>query len=149
MARRAGVGKATVFRSYPAKDDLISAVASERVRWLAESAVAALDRDDAWAAFRELLLEIAERHASDLTQTAALARATGSRELDEARAAAREALGALMDRCKAEGSMRADASPADVHALFIGVGTTMSPQERHDVERWRRWAEIFAAALRA
>src|SRR6059058_4974759 len=58
VARRAGVGKATIFRSYPRKEDLISAVASERVRWVAAAASAALAREDAWAAFCELLTRI-------------------------------------------------------------------------------------------
>jgi AcrR family transcriptional regulator len=149
VARRAGVGKATVFRSYPAKEDLVAAVASARVRWVADTATAALERDDAWAAFTELLASVAERHATDLIHEAALAEATGSKELDEARASAHDAMQALMERAKAEGSMRTDATVDDVRVLFRGVTSALPADERHDPARWRRWAAMFAAALRA
>lgn len=149
VARRAGVGKATVFRSYPAKEDLISAVASERVRWVADAATSALAQPDAWVAFAHLLVQIAERHATDLIHAAALANLTGSRELDQARARAHDALDALMVRAKQQGAMRADATTEDVRMLFKGTTAAMSDAERHDVERWRRWAAMFAAALRA
>jgi AcrR family transcriptional regulator len=149
VARRAGVGKATVFRSYPAKDDLVAAVASARVRWVAEAATAALERADPWAAFTDLLIQMAERHAGDLMHATALADATGSRELDDARASAHHALEALMDRAKAEGTMRADATVEDLRVLFRGVTAAVADDERHDVQRWRRWASMFAGALRA
>jgi AcrR family transcriptional regulator len=149
VARRAGVGKATIFRSYPTKADLIGAVASEPVRWVADAAADALARPDAWVAFGELMVQIAERHAKDLLHAAALASASGSRELDEARARARKALDALMDRAKEQGAMRADATAEDIGVLFRGVTAAMPGEQRHDAERWRRWAEMFTAALRA
>ena len=138
-----------MFRSYPAKEDLVAAVASARVRWVADAATAALERDDAWAAFTDLLVQIAQRHATDLIHETALSEATGSRELDEARASAHHAMEALMDRAKAEGSMRVDATTEDVRVLFRGVTAALPAGERHDVERWRRWATMFAAALSA
>ena len=149
VARRAGVGKATIFRSYPTKDDLVSAVAGERVRWVADAATAALERPDAWAAFSELITQMAERHATDLIHAAALANDTCSSDMEEARARAKEALGALMDRAKQQGTMRPDATPEDVRVLFKGVTAAMPQDQRHDVERWRRWAAMFTAALRA
>jgi AcrR family transcriptional regulator len=149
VARRAGVGKATIFRSYPTKADLIGAVMSEPVRWVAGAATDALAEPDAWAAFAGLMAQIAERHATDLPHAAALGSASGSRELDEARARAREALDALMDRAKAQGAMRSDATAEDVGVLFKGVTAAMPAEQRHDVERWRRWAAMFTAALRA
>jgi AcrR family transcriptional regulator len=149
VARRAGVGKATVFRSYPAKEDLVAAVAGARVRWVADAATEALGRDDAWGAFTDLLTQVAERHAGDLIHSTALADATGSAELDAARAAAHDALTALMDRAKAKGAMRADATVEDVRVLFRGVTAEMDPELRHDLAAWRRWAALFACALRA
>ncbi|MEU8819010.1 helix-turn-helix domain-containing protein [Actinoplanes sp. NPDC048796] len=43
VAERAGVGKATVYRSYPAKQDVVVAVAREQFRQLAERTRAALE----------------------------------------------------------------------------------------------------------
>jgi hypothetical protein len=69
--------------------------------------------------------------------------------LDEARAAANAALRQLMEKAKAQGSMRADATPQDLRVLFSGVTHAMGDDERHDVAAWTRWAVLFAAALRA
>src|SRR5690348_17101316 len=41
VAARAGVGKATVYRSYPTKADLVAAVARHQINWLAERVAAA------------------------------------------------------------------------------------------------------------
>src|SRR6478609_7030123 len=61
----AGVGKATVYRSFPSKEHLVAAVACERLRWVAEQVTEALLRPDAGRAFEEVVIAIAERQASD------------------------------------------------------------------------------------
>jgi hypothetical protein len=127
----------------------VAAVASARVRWVADAANAALAHDDAWAGFTGLLLQMAERHAGDLIHGTALAEAGGSPELDEARAAAHDALAALMERAQAQGAMRPDATVEDVRVLFRGVTAEMDPASRHDRAAWRRWAAMFAGAFRA
>lgn len=149
VARRAGVGKATVFRSYPTKEHLIAAIACERVRWIEELVAQALEQPDAWVAFKDLLMDLAERHATDFSHVGALAHDGDSQLLDEARAAANAALRQLMEKAKAQGSMRADATPQDLRVLFSGVTHAMGDDERHDVAAWTRWAVLFAAALRA
>jgi AcrR family transcriptional regulator len=149
VAREAGVGKATVFRSYPTKDHLIAAIACDRVRWIEDLVTRALAQPDAWAAFRDLLADLAHRHATDLTHLEALARDTDAPLLTEARRAANGALRRLMDKAKRQGAMRADATPEDIRTLFQGVTHAMTEEERHDVEGWARWAELFANALRA
>ncbi|MEA2660299.1 MAG: hypothetical protein QOF64_3164, partial [Candidatus Binatota bacterium] len=66
VAREAGVGKATVFRSYPTKEHLIAAIANDRLRWVEDLVTQALEQPDAWAAFKDLLADLAHRHATDL-----------------------------------------------------------------------------------
>jgi AcrR family transcriptional regulator len=149
VAREAGVGKATVFRSYPTKEHLIAAIACDRVRWVEELVNAAIDQPDAWTAFKDLLVDLAHRHATDLTHLEALARNSDAPLLTEARGAANAALLRLMTRAKAQGLMRADARPEDLRVLFHGVTYAMTDEERRDVALWTRWAELFANALRA
>jgi AcrR family transcriptional regulator len=149
VAREAGVGKATVFRSYPTKDHLIAAIASDRVLSVEQRVMRALEEPDAWAAFKDLLVDLTHRHATDLTHLEALARHADSPALTESRAAIRAALRTLMERAKAEGAMRADATPEDVRTLFHGVTHALTDEERRDVAVWTRWAELFANALRA
>jgi AcrR family transcriptional regulator len=149
VAREAGVGKATVFRSYPTKEHLIAAIACDRVRWVEELVTRALEQPDAWTAFKDLLADLAHRHATDLIHLEGLARDTDAPLLAEARAAANSALRRLMDRAKAQGAMRADATPEDIRLLFHGVTHGMTEAQRRDVAAWARWADIFATALRA
>ena len=149
VARRAGVGKATVFRSYATKEDLIAAIVCERVRWVERLIDDALERPDAWEAFKDLLMDLARRHAIDLTHLEGLAHQSEAPALAEARAAANASMRRLMERAKAEGQMRADATPEDLRVLFHGVTQTLDPEDRRDVAVWTRWAVLFAAALRS
>ena len=48
LARRAGVGHATIFRRFPCKDDLILAMIEQRLADLAEAVEEAAESDDAW-----------------------------------------------------------------------------------------------------
>jgi AcrR family transcriptional regulator len=149
VAREAGVGKATVFRSYPTKEHLIAAIACDRVRWVEDLVTEALQQPDAWTAFRDLLADLAHRHATDLIHLEALAHESDAPLLTEARAATNAALRRLMEKAKQEGAMRADATPDDIRTLFHGVTHAMTDEERGNVTVWRRWAELFANAFRA
>jgi AcrR family transcriptional regulator len=148
VAREAGVGKATVFRSYPTKEHLIAAIACDRVRWVEELVTEALERPDAWAAFKELLADLAHRHATDLIHLEALAHDSDAPLLTAARRDTNAALRRLMAKAKQQGEMRADATPDDIRTLFHGVTHALSEKKRHDVELWARWAELFAGAFR-
>src|SRR5215218_4679692 len=73
IAARAGVGKATVYRSFPSKEHLVAAVACERLSWMTELVTAALLADDAGAAFEGVLQAIAEQQACDSAVAGSLA----------------------------------------------------------------------------
>jgi AcrR family transcriptional regulator len=149
VAREAGVGKATIFRSYATKDDLIAAIACDRVRWVEDLVTSALEQPDAWAAFEELLADLARRHATDLTHLEALARNTDAPQLTAARNATNAAFRRLMEKAKEQRTMRPDAVPEDIRTLFHGITHAMSEEDRHDPRAWERWAELIANAFRA
>jgi AcrR family transcriptional regulator len=147
IAARAGVGRATVYRSFPTKDHLIAAVAAERLRRFEQLAVEALDRPDAAAAFRHVLVTIAVSHAQDRVVLEAM-RLTGDLpELTEARAATAAALDRLMRKAKRHGAMRRDATPDDVRALLGGLTHTLTDEQQQDPRVWRRYANLIADAL--
>lgn len=149
IAARAGVGKGTVYRCFPTKEHLVSAVLGERMRAFADAARAAAERPDAWEAFVALLCDSAERQATDCTFAAGL---THDSALPEAVAAAAElhaAVDELMARAQAEGRMRDGATSRDVKVLFAGMAHMLRAEGNRDPETWRRYARLVADALRA
>ena len=149
IAARAGVGKGTVYRCFPTKEHLISAVVGERLRWFADAARAAAERPDAWEAFTELLCDSAERQATDCTFAAGLVHESTLPEVAEARAAMFAAMDALMARAQADGRMREGVTSHDVKVLFAGTAQMLRAEGNKDPAAWRRYAGLVADALRA
>jgi AcrR family transcriptional regulator len=50
IARRAGIGNATLYRHFPASCDLVVAACADALRGIAAASERALDQHDAWAA---------------------------------------------------------------------------------------------------
>jgi AcrR family transcriptional regulator len=149
VAARAGVGKATVYRSFPTKEHLVAAVVAERLRRFETRIRAALAADDAWEAFVGLLDELAAVRAGDRLLAGGMTKAIHGPELDAARAALWEAVEALLARARAQGGMRPDAGPEDLRVLWAGVSRILADERETDPAVWRRYAALVAAALRA
>jgi AcrR family transcriptional regulator len=149
VAARAGVGKATVYRSFPTKEHLIAAVAIERFAELERGARSRLGAADPWAAFGELLEEAADRQCRDRTLLGALTAGVPSDLLAEARASLWLAVAGLMARAQEQGRMRADVVPDDVRVLWAGTARVLAADGVADPEVWRRYAGLVLAALRA
>src|SRR5438874_12696920 len=64
IAKRAGVGHATVFRRFPTKDDLMYAVIERHVGELRKIAERALEEDDPGKAFFDFVQRVAELNMS-------------------------------------------------------------------------------------
>src|SRR5215471_9219938 len=63
VARRAGVGVGTVYRHFPNKDVLMGELVTQKFTGFAEAAREALQEEDAWQAFSDLLYATAEHMA--------------------------------------------------------------------------------------
>jgi AcrR family transcriptional regulator len=149
IAQRAGVGKATVYRSFPSKEHLVAAVATERLDWITALATEALDDTDAGAAFERVILAIAERQATDCAIAGSLAADIHLPELDAARATMQTALDALVDRARGAGALRHDADADDLRVLFTGVAHVLRSGGERDPSIWSRYGELIVNALRA
>jgi AcrR family transcriptional regulator len=143
------VGRATVYRSFPTKDDLIAGLAIERLRRIERLVAGAQEKPDAGAAFREVLLAIAESHPKDRVMLEALRLQDAVPELAAARAAASAALDRLIDRARGQGHLRHDATAEDVRVLFSGLTHALTPEQQADPGVWRRYANLIADALSA
>ena len=149
IAARAGVGKGTVYRCFPTKDHLVAAVATQRVRWFEQETREAAASDDPWGAFMGFMERIADAYCEDRGMVASMSQAIELDELVAARADAHDALRELMERAIAQGSMRADAQPADLKVLLSGIARSLAAEQERDPAVWRHYARLVVDALRA
>jgi hypothetical protein len=129
VAKRAKVGVGTVYRHFPTKEALVEA----------------LEREDAWEGFCELIWRAAERNAADMAFCEAVAFTDQSRVVADVGLA--RSTEELIDRAKAAGRMRADASQADVPIMMSGASSVMRLNPSPDA--WRRHIALMLDGLRA
>jgi AcrR family transcriptional regulator len=121
IAAAAGAGVGSVYRAFASKEEIICALAVERLRWVQERAVHALQARDPWTGFERLLRVIAERQLADGVLGEAFAAAFRRPELAEPLAAATAAVDAVLDRVRASASLRTDVTTDQLRAVFAGL----------------------------
>ena len=149
IAARAGVGKATVYRSFPTKEHLVAAVLLERLAAFEAGIRAALEADDAWLALGDLMLEKAAGMAGDRALAGGMTRVIKLPEVAAAHSTVWSALSALIARAQAQGGMRPDVTVEDLRVLWAGVCRVLAAEQEADPAVWRRYAALAVSALRA
>jgi AcrR family transcriptional regulator len=139
IARRAGVGHATVFRRFPTKDALIVAVLRDRLEEVAALARAALADDDPDAAFTGFVHALVEIHARDRGLYECFDRCQKEEEAQEVEALMRQ----LVERAQQAGAVRRDVDAADVPNL-IGAAIRSARDGRSRV-----YVDVVLAGLRS
>jgi AcrR family transcriptional regulator len=138
IARRAGVGHATVFRRFPTKEALIAAVGEQKMKTLMELAAEARAEPDAGKALTGFVWAVAELHAANRGLHECLARCGAVPAADELRAAVAE----LVGRAQVAGAVRTDVTAQDAWAL-IGAAVKSSPPDR-----WRQHLTVVLDGLK-
>ena len=145
VARRAGVGVATVYRHFPARAELVTAVLAERVAACAAEMRRALDDPDPWRALAGTILRFGERQVEDRRLNEVL---LGSHEAGLAFRRERKehaaALETLVERAQAAGVLRDGVEVEDVRAGLLAIASLRALPP----ERGRRLTDLLLAGLR-
>jgi AcrR family transcriptional regulator len=147
IARRAGVGKGTVFRHFATKDDLIAAIVLDRVDALNAIGERLLEAADAGAALLEFLTAAAhqrqQRDLSFLQEAGEL-----NPEVTRVRAQMFQTVHALVERAHKQGTVRADVTGADVILLMCAPNYVTSYLPDASPDLWQRYLAIIFDGLR-
>ncbi|MEU6676992.1 helix-turn-helix domain-containing protein [Streptomyces sp. NPDC046925] len=123
IARRAGVGNATLYRNFPTRAALINAVFHDLLTGTMTAGEQARTVPDAWAALNDYLQAVfvtlaADRGTNDLMTT----NLEGIDALQAVHAHNRETMDILLSRGREQGAVRADVTTEDVLFALAALG---------------------------
>jgi AcrR family transcriptional regulator len=150
VARRAGVGAATLFRRFPTKGDLVTAVFADRMRGYVDAVEEALADPDPWHGFRAYVERVCAMQAADrgfadvLTVTFPSAKAF---EADRDRAGA--GFAELIARAKKIGRLRADFAHQDMVMVLMANAGVLAGTASAAQDTWRRHVAYLLQAFAA
>ncbi|MFJ5553508.1 TetR/AcrR family transcriptional regulator [Streptomyces sp. NPDC093225] len=150
IARRAGVGNATLYRHFPTRAALVEAVFHDALRGTVEAGEAARRAPDAWTGLAGYLDAVfatlaADRGTNDL-MTTALADVPS---LDTVHAHNHETVALLLRRGRDEGSVRPDLVTEDLLLALAALGRTVPALTALAPDAWRRPLALLLDGLRA
>jgi AcrR family transcriptional regulator len=148
IAQRAGVGRGTLFRNFPTKEDLIAAIVVDQMTEATERGRALVDASDPGAALFEFLDDMAGRQARarplfEAVQEVFLA----NEEIRAGHHAIVEVVDALLTRAQDAGAVRPDVKALDVLMLLKGVCETAVQFYDLDPQISERHLDLVRAAL--
>jgi len=149
VAERAGVGTATIFRRFPTKDDLVSAVIEYDLETFGARAHEALQSADPGEAIGEFMSSVIQSFIEDRCLCEAMGSELFNRpRIQELVGGMTESIDSLVQRAQAAGAIRDDIVAADIGFLVNAVAQAGLRLEQSAPGAWRRYAEIVFAGLR-
>ncbi|MER7007109.1 helix-turn-helix domain-containing protein [Dactylosporangium sp. NPDC000555] len=147
IARRAGIGKGTVFRHFATKEDLIAAIVLDRVEVLIETGDHLLEADDPGQALLGFLEVAAEqRQQRDLSFLHGAS--SGNTEVSQVQERLRATIDALVDRARDHGAVRDDITGTDLFLLMCAPNYVAGYAPGAPPDLWRRYLAIIFDGLR-
>jgi AcrR family transcriptional regulator len=145
VARRAGVGIATVFRHFPTKAALLQAALVRRLGRLRGQAESLLDTADPGAAFFDFFRRLVADAPEKIAIGDALLDAGGDAdgEATQASMGLRRAVGSLLERAQLAGAVRDDVELPEVYALLVAASRAAAHAALDDEVKSRTLAIIF------
>lgn len=151
IARRAGIGNATLYRHFPTRAALVDAVFRDLLTGTMTAGEQARAVEDAWAGLTGYLETVfaglaADRGTNDLMTT----HLDGVASLQAVHAHNRRTVELLLDRGRDQGTVRADVTPEDVLFALAALGRTVPAlTSAAGPDAWRRPLALLLDGLRA
>jgi AcrR family transcriptional regulator len=148
VAHHAGVGVGTVYRRFPTKEALVQALFADRLADVIALGEQALAEPSAWDGLVLLLTRSARMHAADRGLRDAVL-SVGKLHLAELKDRITTLAGQVVDRAKAEGTLRPDVEQTDIPIILAMVSEVAgcSPGTRPDA--YERYLTLIIDGLRA
>ncbi|MBR8643736.1 TetR/AcrR family transcriptional regulator [Streptomyces tuirus] len=120
IARRAGVGPATLYRHFPTRAALVTEAFAEQIAACVAVLDEALADPDPWRGFCSVVESVYAMQAADRGFTAAfLSQFPDAVDYERERGRAEQGLAELVRRAQEAGKLRADFDPADIPLLML------------------------------
>ncbi|MCW2527872.1 MAG: transcriptional regulator, TetR family [Pseudonocardiales bacterium] len=150
IARRAGVGIATLYRRFPTRGDLITASFERKMADYTAAVERANEGPDAWAGFCRLMLELCEMQSIDAGLKELLTmNLPASPVVEELKERAGRELETLIGRAQEQGRLRVDFVPTDVVLMLLANAGVVTATHEHAPQGWQRYAAYMIDAVRA
>jgi AcrR family transcriptional regulator len=148
IARRAGVGIATLYRRFPTRGQLVAAALVGKVTQYADAAKQALAVPDPWAGFASFVERICELQAGDRGLSDLLTMSLPADEhIEELRRLANRRVAELVERAKAAGRLRQDFVVEDLLLLLIAHAAVVHVTRRDAPLAGRRFVALMLDAF--
>lgn len=154
IARRAGVGEATVHRRFPDRASLIAASFGDKMTAYADAAAAALAEPDPWDGFcgyvrRVCALQSGDRGFADLLTLTFAAVNPAVEELECLRSSAYRDWLTLVRKATAAGRLRPDFHPDDLILVLMANAGVIAATADTAPDAWQRFIEYLLQAFAA
>ncbi|MFD0023269.1 TetR/AcrR family transcriptional regulator [Streptomyces sp. NPDC058382] len=150
IARRAGVGPATLYRRFPTKQVLVTEAFADQMRACREIVEEGCADPDPWRGFRLVIEKICELHARDRGFTEAFLSAfPGETDVVESRTYTLKAVAELAGRARESGHLRPDFVLDDLILVLMANKGIHSASAATRITASRRFAAIVIQAFEA
>ena len=151
IARRAGVGNATVYRNFPDRDALVREVVCSVMDRTSEAAEVALaETGDAFEALERFVHISADERISALCPMVQSTFDQNHPDLEASRERIEELIERLMDRAKAAGQLRTDVGVGDLMVMVAQLSRPPAGTACLSADRFvHRHLQLFLDGLRA
>ena len=148
IAQRAGVGRGTLFRNFPTKQDLIAAIVVERMRDAVLAGKALLAADEDGVAVFDFIEDVVGRQQIDRCLFEAVAdEFLANSEIRAAHAEVVEVLEELLERGRQAGVIRPEVGAMDVLMLVKGVCAAAAALGEASPDIVERHLDLVRAAI--